>query len=323
MMTLAILEAFLTPFGLITLLLATLLLWASPILAHDKRVLFFHKIAATLANASITGLLLLRWLISGHLPISNLYESTMFLSWNLTLLHLVLSHKKIQPWIGPVLIPSATLIYAFTTFALPTKMQQSTLLVPALQSNWLMMHVSMMMLSYGALLSGSLLAVTLLIVKRLLVAKESYLSVWGQPFFSAQEKRSLTISPSLTFHYANYFLQIELACLKVRQEALTEQLDHWSYRTIGIGFPLLTVGILSGAVWANEAWGSYWTWDPKEVWALVTWLTFAAYLHIRLRQGWEGEKPAILASVGFFVVWVCYLGVNLLGRGLHSYGWIQ
>ena len=102
---------------------------------------------------------------------------------------------------------------------------------------------------------------------------------------------------------------------------LADTLDNISYRIIGLGFPLLTIGIISGAVWANEAWGSYWSWDPKETWALITWLVFAAYLHARITKGWQGRRPAILAASGFAVVWVCYLGVNILGKGLHSYGW--
>ncbi|MTJ51943.1 c-type cytochrome biogenesis protein CcsB, partial [Anabaena sp. UHCC 0253] len=102
---------------------------------------------------------------------------------------------------------------------------------------------------------------------------------------------------------------------------LAETLDNISYRIIGLGFPLLTIGIIAGGVWANEAWGSYWSWDPKETWALITWLVFAAYLHSRITRGWQGRKPAILAATGFVVVWICYLGVNLLGKGLHSYGW--
>ena len=95
-------------------------------------------------------------------------------------------------------------------------------------------------------------------------------------------------------------------------------MDNISYRIISLGFPFLTIGIIAGAVWANEAWGSYWSWDPKETWALITWLVFAAYLHARIVKGWEGQRPAILASIGFFVVWICYLGVNFLGQGLHS-----
>jgi len=100
-------------------------------------------------------------------------------------------------------------------------------------------------------------------------------------------------------------------------------LDNLSYRTIGIGFCFLTLGILSGAVWANETWGNYWSWDPKETWALITWLTFASYLHSRLIGGWTGYKPACIASFGFVIIWICYLGVNILGQGLHSYGFLQ
>ena len=105
-------------------------------------------------------------------------------------------------------------------------------------------------------------------------------------------------------------------------------LDNLSYRTLGFGFPLLTIGILSGAVWANEAWGSYWSWDPKETWALVTWLVFAIYFHSRQQSAnsqtsetMRARGPAIVASFGFVFLWICYLGVNLLGKGLHSYGW--
>ena len=111
--------------------------------------------------------------------------------------------------------------------------------------------------------------------------------------------------------------------MQKNKASLVNQIDYWSYRIIGIGFPLLTLGILSGAVWANEAWGSYWNWDPKETWALIVWFTFAIYLHIRITMGWNGKKPALVASLGFFVVWMCYLGVNLLGKGLHSYGWLS
>jgi len=101
----------------------------------------------------------------------------------------------------------------------------------------------------------------------------------------------------------------------------SEELDSLSYRTITVGFLLLSVGLVSGAVWANEAWGSWWSWDPKETWAFITWLVYAAYLHTRLVRGWQGRKPALVASAGLVVIAICYIGVNLLGIGLHSYGW--
>ena len=100
--------------------------------------------------------------------------------------------------------------------------------------------------------------------------------------------------------------------LQLRSVQLTtnEQLDSLSYRTITVGFLLLTVGIISGAVWANEAWGSYWSWDPKETWALICWLVYAAYLHTRLSRGWQERRPALVAVVGLAVIGICYIGVN-------------
>jgi len=117
-------------------------------------------------------------------------------------------------------------------------------------------------------------------------------------------------------------LYFTLNKIKTDKKNLLQNLDSWSYRTIGLGFPLLTIGIIAGAVWANEAWGSYWSWDPKETWALITWLNFAIYLHARIVKGWNGEKVALIGSLGFLTVWICYLGVNFLGKGLHSYGWV-
>jgi cytochrome c-type biogenesis protein CcsB len=187
------------------------------------------------------------------------------------------------------------LINAFATFTLPKDMQEAAPLVPALQSNWLMMHVTVMILSYAALLLGSLLSMSFLIVT------------------ASKSSEATTDFSGETTNGTEHSLR--------SLNPLAFTLDNLSYRILGLGFPLLTIGILSGAVWANEAWGSYWSWDPKETWALLTWLIFAIYLHMRLSKGWEGKNPAILASLGFVIIWICYLGVNLLGEGLHSYGW--
>ena len=96
-------------------------------------------------------------------------------------------------------------------------------------------------------------------------------------------------------------------------------LDEINYRCLTIGFPLLTAGIITGSIWAEYAWGSYWNWDPKETWSLITWLLYAALLHGRLTIGWRGRRAAILAIVGFGAVLFTFLGVNLLLPGLHSY----
>ncbi|KAL0551432.1 hypothetical protein IC582_010518 [Cucumis melo] len=175
----------------------------------------------------ITGLLVTRWIYLRHLPLSDLYESLLFLSWALFIIHLFAYLKKYKNHLSVSAITAPSIIFTqgFATSGFLTKMHQSPLLVPALQSHWLMMHVSMMVL-----------------------------------------------------------------------------------------------GILSGAVWANETWGSYWNWDPKETWAFITWTIFAIYLHTRTNKDFEGVNSAIVASMGFLIIWICYFGVNLLGIGLHSYG---
>ena len=221
---------------------------------------------------------------------------------------------------GSISTPLSLFVVAFATLSLPEGMQKAAPLVPALKSNWLMMHVSIMMLSYSTLIIGSLLSILFLVLTNgkevdLQGSSIGYINFRNE---NAMRDKSLAILESAA----------ALDSKKNREESpanklnLLESLDNLSYRVIGLGFPLLTIGIIAGAVWANEAWGAYWSWDPKETWALITWLVFAAYLHARITKAWQGKRPAILASVGFVVVWICYLGVNFLGKGLHSYGWI-
>jgi len=198
---------------------------------------------------------------------------------------------------------------AFASFALPDRLQSASPLVPALRSSWLVMHVSVIMLSYAALLVGSLLSVAVLVTDRdqQLELRSSSIGSGGfRQAYLASDGPGAMAAP------------LNLSSVNL---SLAEQLDSLSYRTITVGFLLLSVGLVSGAVWANEAWGSWWSWDPKETWALICWLVYAAYLHTRLIRGWQGRRPAIVASVGLVVIAVCYIGVNLLGIGLHSYGW--
>ena len=302
----------------------------------------FHFIAFSttiFANFILLMLLIIRWLNYGHFPLSNMFESLIFLSWSLTLLQLILEKLSKNNFLGAILSPIALFTNSFASFSLPPEMQKASVLVPALQSNWLMMHVTVMMLSYAALLGGSLLAIAFLIITfgesinltgnslglvstDLDINKEfpvGFLNLDSSSELLQYQTGNIKKFPVITSgNSQDDFLDEENINYK-----LAKTLDNLSYRTLGIGFPLLTIGILSGAVWANEAWGSYWSWDPKETWALITWIVFAVYLHTRITKGWQGKRPAIIASVGFFVVWICYLGVNLLGKGLHSYGWVQ
>ena len=257
------------------------------------------------ANLCLTAQLVARWWESGHFPISNLYESLCFLAWGCTLTQLLVERS----WPSPVIPAAATPIslgcVAFASFALPERLQQASPLVPALRSSWLVMHVSVIMLSYAALLVGSLLSVGVLLLDRQQPLAVRSSSIGSGGYRQAQ----LADGPVAT---------IELSSAPFLN---SERLDSLSYRTITVGFLLLSVGLVSGAVWANEAWGSWWSWDPKETWALITWLVYAAYLHTRLLRGWQGRRPALVASAGLVVIAVCYIGVNLLGLGLHSYGW--
>ena len=99
----------------------------------------------------------------------------------------------------------------------------------------------------------------------------------------------------------------------------TAVLDDLTYKMISIGFPLLTLMLITGSIWANRAWGSYWSWDPKEDWALITWLVYATYLHVRITRGWSGRKSAYFSIVGFAVVMFTFLGVTYLLPGMHAY----
>nr|YP_009731270.1 cytochrome c heme attachment protein [Plumeria rubra]QHQ97581.1 cytochrome c heme attachment protein [Plumeria rubra] len=263
----------------------------------------------------ITGLLVTRWIYSGHFPLSNLYESLIFLSWGFSLIHIVQYFKKNKKFLNIITGSSAIFTQGFATSGLLTQIHQSSILVPALQSEWLIMHVTMMILGYASLLCGSLLSVALVVIRfrknRKILCKTNLLL--KESFFVGEieymNKRSNLLQTTSFFSEKNYY-----------RSQLIQQLDYWSYRVISLGFLFLTIGILSGAVWANEAWGSYWNWDPKETWAFITWIVFAIYLHTRTNINLQSSNSAIVASIGFLIIWICYFGVNLLGVGLHSYG---
>nr|YP_010734850.1 cytochrome c biogenesis protein [Serjania erecta]WEH02063.1 cytochrome c biogenesis protein [Serjania erecta] len=269
----------------------------------------------------LTGLLVTRWTYSGHFPLSDLYESLIFLSWSFSIIHRIFYFQKHQNYLSIITTPSAIFTQGFATSGLLTKMHQCGILVPALQGQWLMMHVSMMVLSYAALLCGSLLSTALLVItfpkvirifgkiNNLLKGTEIEPFSFGEIQYLNRKTDVLLNTSLLAAYVSNYY-----------RYQLIQQLDHWSYRIISLGFFFLTVGILSGAVWANEAWGSYWNWDPKETWAFITWAIFGIYLHTRTNKKFEGVNSAIVASMGFIILWICYFGVNLLGIGLHSYG---
>ena len=304
-------------FGL--LLFAMVVYWFNLSFFNEKS--FISKIGRSstiMANGLLFFILCSRWIVAGYFPLSNLYESLLFLTWSLLTIYLYIETKTKSRLIGAILIPVTLLINGFANLTLSPEMQKASPLVPALQSNWLMMHVSMMLLSYATLIMGSLLCILFLVISKYKNIDLKALDNSSLPFYNVMVDYYDSNVLSSSLQTSSSLEVLEFGKLK-----LLQSLDNWSYRIIGLGFPFLTIGIISGGVWANEAWGSYWSWDPKETWALITWLIFATYLHARITKGWEGKKTALLGGVGFFVIWICYLGVNFLGKGLHSYGWLS
>jgi len=295
------------------LLFALVAYWVNLALFRNSNLLAkLGRFSTIIANCLLFFILGSRWIVAGYFPLSNLYESLLFLTCMLLTIYLYIETKTKSKLIGSVLIPVTLLINGFANLTLSPEMQKSSPLVPALQSNWLMMHVSMMLLSYGTLIMGSLLSILFLVISRF---KEIDLKI--------VDNSSLPLYNIMLDYYQAKLVAPSTEISELGKIKLLQSIDNWSYRIIGLGFPFLTIGIISGGVWANEAWGSYWSWDPKETWALITWLVFATYLHARITKGWEGKKTAILGGLGFFVIWICYLGVNFLGKGLHSYGWLS
>ena len=289
--------------GLIVFYVLLLNLPFSLISVFTKKLCSIVKYFTISTNLLIAIQLIIRWTISGHFPISNLYESLYFLVWGISFGQLLIEREFQPSTISAIAIPVQLITISFACFVLPEDLRLSSSLVPALRSSWLVMHVSVVMLSYSALIIGSLLSFSVLFINK------------NQPLLIRSSSTGIGgFKLSNPYSFENIHEPTKFSH--------SEELDTLSYRSILVGFVLLTLGLISGAVWANEAWGTWWSWDPKETWAFISWLFYAAYLHMRISKGWQGRKPALLATSGFFVVLICYIGVNFLGLGLHSYGWI-
>lgn len=216
-----------------------------------------------------------RWIESyqmgiGRAPLSNLYESLVFFAWAIVLGLLIVRSRFGADLVVVMGLPVAFIVMA-STFLVDSSIRP---LIPALQSNWLVVHVVTCFLGYAGFTASFIAALLLLLVRR-----------WPYAAEHLPEARVL---------------------------------DEIVYRSVVVGFSLLSVGIITGAAWAEHAWGSYWSWDPKETWSLITWMVYAAFLHARLARGWSGGRMALLSILGFACVLFTYFGVNYL-PGLHSY----
>lgn len=289
-------------------------------------------------------------------PFTNLYESLVFFVWCLILGYLIIEFRYRNRSFGAFVTPIAGLALAFIDLTGVQKGIQP--LVPALQSNWLLVHVLMSFIAYSTFALAFSTGLMYLILKTdkrnepsyifwtvttgifivLLVAMGlDYLSfkvfiknpdvlvksfLFKASFFSPSPvvaAMSFIAAAVFLFLFWRYghFLKKIIGSFSLSPDIL----DDITYKSIAIGFPVFTLGgLIFGAIWADQAWGVYWSWDPKETWSLITWFAYAFYLHSRLLRGWRGNKAAVVAVVGFVMVIFTYLGVNLLLSGLHSYG---
>ena len=233
-----------------------------------------------------TAAIILRGIAMGRLPMANQYEFSTAFAWALTLLSLIFILKFSFPVLGAFASPVMLLLAVYAGVQKLNELRVIEAngidsirnLMPALRSSWLGIHVSTVIIAYGAFGVSFVLSIIFLLRDKM---KEN--GFWDQ-------------------HIPK-----------------KEKLDTISYRCVSLGMMFLTVTIGIGGIWAENAWGSYWSWDPKETWALVTWVIYLVYLHLRIRKGWNGKTAAIFGTVGFICVLFTYIGVNTLLPGLHSY----
>ncbi|MDO7787974.1 c-type cytochrome biogenesis protein CcsB [Desulforamulus aquiferis] len=243
------------------------------------------SVAIFLAGAGLvihTSGLVLRAVNIGRMPFANMYEFTIFFTWGLVLLYLFSHRKQPIPLLGTVVMPVAVALMAGAGMMNGAARP----LMPALQSHWMQAHVATAVLAYGAFGVSFGVGVLYLIRESQSVPVATSASATGQ---------GQPVLPAL------------------------ETLDTMLYRTIAFGFLFLTLVLITGAVWAEQVWGAWWSWDPKETWALITWMVYAVFLHGRFTRGWQGRRTAWLAVVGFAAVMFTLFGVTWLMPGLHSY----
>lgn len=223
-----------------------------------------------------------RWVASGRPPFVNGYEYLVSFAWGIALIYLLAERHYKMRILGGFVMPVAWLLLSYVVVVMPPEQRNAENLMPALQSNWLHIHVATAIVGYAAF-AISLGTSIMFLIKQNMENNRSR---------SEFNKRL----PSL------------------------DVLDDISYKFIAVGFPLLSAVIVTGAIWAEYAWGRYWSWDPKETWSLITWLVYAAYLHARFTYGWKGNKAAWMSVLGFVFVLFTFFGVNYVLSGIHSYG---
>lgn len=273
--------------------------------------------------------LIMRGLEAQRFPLANLYESTLWFAAAILGGYFLLARKIGQNQLGWLAALMATMFLVYGSW-LPGNQQTITPLVPALVSYWRQIHVPPLIISYALFcLSGLASLVELWYAGRLkslvfaigtillaltAIGLGTYTSIdtaWLQLLFVG----SSILGMFLSWKY------IPVIANERIKENKAEIYDELSRKAISIALPLLTFGIITGGLWANHAWGTYWSWDPKESMALVTWLSYAAYIHLRIHHELPAERLSLVSIIGLILTLLTYLGFNSLGfGGLHSYG---
>jgi cytochrome c-type biogenesis protein CcsB len=270
----------------------------------------------------------------GHIPVSNLYEVFVLFCWMTTLFHLYDEQRFATRSLGAyvMLVVSAAVSFLLW-YAVARGAQEIQPLVPALQSWWMKIHVPANFVGYGCFALAAMVALAYLL--KTAAARSLWIGLVAMPvaiialilavrFGAGVDEATITGLDGWARKIAGVavFLAIAVALrprLTARLPALP-QLDDLMYKAIALGFAFFTIATILGAFWAAEAWGGYWSWDPKETWALIVWLNYAAWLHMRLMKGLRGTVAAWWALVGLLVTTFAFLGVNMFLSGLHSYG---
>ena len=287
---------------------------------------------------ALTGTLV-RWFEShqiapdiGHIPVSNLYEVFILFCWMTTLFYLYFEQHYRTKALGAfvMLIVSAAVGF-LVWYTVAREAAQIQPLVPALQSWWMKLHVPANFIGYGTFALAAMVAFAYLVQRQAAETrwyKLAPLALLGLVLcFEPIVFRTAKLSTSASY-WAVYFgisVLIVGGILAGRRRIAArlpapEVLDDLMYKSIAIGFAFFTIATILGAFWAAEAWGGYWSWDPKETWALIVWLNYAAWLHMRLMKGLRGTVSAWWALGGLVVTTFAFLGVNMFLSGLHSYG---
>jgi cytochrome c-type biogenesis protein CcsB len=268
----------------------------------------------------------------GHIPVSNLYEVFVLFCWITTVFYLYYeSHYGTRTLGAFVMLVVSAAVGFLLWYTLVRDAQQIQPLVPALQSWWMKLHVPANFIGYGTFALSAMVAFAYLIKQQATETRWYKLTpIWllgvALCFVPvAFRQRAQEAGGSYWLFYAAISALIAAGILLSRKRIAArlpapQVLDDVMYKAIAVGFAFFTIATVLGALWAADAWGGYWSWDPKETWALIVWLNYAAWLHMRLVKGLRGTVAAWWALAGLAVTTFAFLGVNMFLSGLHSYG---